>query len=338
MDAVGIIAARLAAADANATGGIRGKRLELVVVEEVHATLPQDAIVTAERLSADNRVIAVVGHQGSSMSLAASQVYNARQIVQLAPNSSTPLYTQAGPYSFRLVASDVHQAEFIASQIAALSPAPRIAMLYVNDDYGRALAGLVHTALRRGGTPLAYEAPYLEGEVQFTQSRDAILRSLAKVRPRLLIWIGQSQELVFLRAKLRQTLPRVQVLGSDAAFDGQPLSGLPEFDGDLMVRYVDITAPSQALRSVASRFASASGRPLTDGAALTYDAIGMVVAAMRSGATDREGIRRYLKSLALPGHSYSGITGRISLDDHGDARPSYVLFAVSAGGLRAVGR
>jgi branched-chain amino acid transport system substrate-binding protein len=334
----GVIGAQLAAADINAAGGINGRHLELVVVEENHATLPQDAIATADRLAADSRVLAVIGHHGSSESLAASQVYNARHIAQIAPNSSAPLYTQAGPYSFRLVASDVHQAEFIAARIAAMSPVPRIAMLYVNDDYGRALRGFVQAALRGAGTPAVYEAPFVEGEALFTASRDDILRSLKNARPDLLLWIGRAEELVLLRSRLRQELPDARVLGSDAALEGNTFPVVPAFAGDLMVSYVDITAPRPDLRNVASRFEAATGQPLTDAAALTYDAVGVVVAAMRAGASDREGIRRYLGSLALPGRVYSGITGEISLDANGDARPSYVLFEITVGGLRLVGR
>ena len=338
MTADGVIGAQLAAADINATGGIHGRRLELVVVEEGHAALPQEAIATAERLTADRRVLAVIGHRRSSSSLVASQVYNAGHLPQIAPNSSAPLYTQAGPYSYRLVASDVHQVAFIAARIAAMSPAPRIATLYVNDDYGRAFHGLLHAALRGAGTPPVYETPFLEGEARFTASRDDILRSLETAQPDLLLWLGRSQELVLLRSPLRLALPRVRVLGSDAALVGSSYSGRPDFAGDWMVSYVDSTAPRPELRSVAARFASVSGEALTDAAALTYDAIGVVAAALRAGASDREAIRHHLDSLSLPGRAYPGITGGISFDANGDARSSYVLFEITRGGMRPAGR
>ncbi len=337
MTADGVIGAQLAAADVNASGGIHGRHLELVVVEEGHAALPQKAIATAERLTADRRVLAVIGHRGSSSSLVASQVYNASRVPQIAPNSSTPLYTQAGPYSFRLVASDVHQVKFIATRIAALSPAPRIATLYVNDDYGRALHDLLHVALRAAGKQPVYEAPFLEGEKRFTANRDEILRALESTLPDLLLWLGRSQELVLLRSPLRLALPSVRVLGSDAALVGSSFAGLPVFAGDWMVSYVDSTAPRPALQSVAQRFTSASGGPLTDAAALTYDAVGVVAAALRAGASDREGIRRYLDSLTLQGPAYPGITGGIQFDANGDALPSYTLVEITPGGMRLAG-
>ena len=195
MDTDGMIGAELATADLNAAGGILGRPLELDIVEERHETTTREAIATAERLAADRRVLAVIGHHRSSVSLAASQVYNAGHLPQIAPNSSAPLYTLAGPYSYRLVASDVHQAEFIAARIAAMSPVPRIATLYVNDDYGRAFQGLLHGALREAGASPLYEAPFLEGEARLNLSRDDILRALDDIQPDLLIWIGAFEEL-----------------------------------------------------------------------------------------------------------------------------------------------
>lgn len=338
MTADGVIGAQLAAADINATGGIDGRTLELVVVEEQNATLPQEAITTAERMAADSRVLAVIGHHRSSVSLAASQIYNARRLAQIAPNSSAPLYTQAGPYSFRLVASDVHQAAFLAARIAGMSPVPRIAVLYVNNDYGRAFRGLLQAALREAGTPPVYEAPFLDGEARFTQHRDDLLRSLEGTRPDLLVWIGGAPELALLRSELREAHPRLRVLASDdVTGDGAAFARLRPVAGDLMVSYVDVTAARPALRRVASRFESVSGRPLTSAAALTYDAVSVVATAMRSGAADREGIRRYLESLSLPDRAYPGITGGIRFDVNGDGQPSYVLFEVAQGGLRLVG-
>ncbi len=331
----GVLAAQLAAEDVRAAGGIRGRPLELVLVEESHSDPPRQAIATAERLTPDPSVLAVIGHRGSSASLAASQVYNAGHLPQLAPTSTAPLYTQAGPYSFRLVASDVHQAEFIAARIALLSPAPRIAVLYVNDDYGRAFQGHLKKALAGGGIVPVFEAPYLEGDADFTARRDGILQALEKVQPDLLLWLGRSQELKLLRGELRSALPRVRILGGDAMADGS-YAGLPEFAGDWMVSLVDLTAPRTELQRFSARYEKVSGRALTDEAVLTYDAVGLIAAALRAGGAGREGIRSYLASMGTSDRAHPGITGGIQLDADGDARPAYALLEVTAGGWRGV--
>jgi branched-chain amino acid transport system substrate-binding protein len=329
------LGAVLAAQDINKAGGINGRQLELGIVDEGLTVYPQQALATAESLNADSRVVAVIGHGESGTSLVASQVYNARHLVQIAPNTSTPLYTAAGPYSFRLVASDEHQAAFIAARVQAMSPAPRLAILYVNDDYGRALRGGFRAALQKSGTAPVYDAPFLAGE-PFATGLDDLVGSIASANPDLLIWFGLPRELLLLRPKLRAALPHLRLFGSDATIGVQESSDLTSYNGDWLVSFTDLTADHPALRGVAARFLAQSGQPMSDGAALTYDAVGILAEALRSGASDREGIHKYLESAAASGHVFQGITGPISFDSNGDARPTYVMFEFTPGGLRRV--
>ena len=331
------LAAELAAEDVNAGGGINGRLLELEIVNEPPGVTPQDAITTAERLASDPGILAVVGHGGSSTSLAGSQVYNTRGVPQLAPTTSSPLYTQAGPFSFRLVASDEHQAEFIAAHVKTLTPQPSIGILYVNDDYGRALRGVLVEKLKRDGLPPAYDAPYMSGET-FAGSIDETVRALARARVGLVIWVGLSPELQQFRPVLRSRMPRARVLASDgASFIGTNADLVP-FAEDWLVAYADMSAQVPALQSVAARFALVSGRPLTDAAALTYDAVGIIAADMRAGALSRSRIQRALVARATAGAVYTGISGDISFDQNGDANPSYVMLRVGPSGARPVGR
>lgn len=330
------LGAVLAVEDINAAGGIDGRVLEAGIVDEPGQVTSRQAIATADSLARDPRILAVVGHGGSGTSLAASQVYNSRHIPQIAPNSSSPLYTNAGPYSFRLVASDVHQAEFMAAHIERTAPHARVAVLYVNDDYGRALYSALQNALRKSSAALVYDAPFINGEPFAINVRD-VVQSLADAAPDLLVWIGLPTELERLRGPLRAAMPRLHVLGSDGvSFLDSSVTDLRAFSGDMVVSYADMSAAKPALQSVAARFRPLSGRTLTDGAALSYDAVGILADAMRTGAHTREAIQRVLAGWGKTGHVYQGITGAIAFDDNGDALPSYVLMEVTASGMHRV--
>jgi len=330
------LGAVLAVEDINAAGGIGGRLLEVGIVTEPSLVTARQAIATADSLARDPQIVAVVGHGGSGTSLAASQVYNTRHVPQIAPNSSTPLYTDAGPYSFRLVASDVHQAQFMADYVARHAPRSRVAVLYVNDDYGRALNTALQTALHRTSASLVYEAPFINGE-PFAINVNDVIRSLTDAAPDLLVWIGLPTELERLRAPLRAAVPRLRVLGSDGISFLDPLTtDLRAFIGDIVVSYADMASTRPGLQSVAARFRPMSGRAISDGAALTYDAVGILAEAMRAGAHDREAIQRALAEWGRTGHVYEGITGAIAFDKNGDALPSYVLMEVTARGMRRV--
>jgi ABC-type branched-subunit amino acid transport system substrate-binding protein len=154
--------------------------------------------------------------------------------------------------------------------------------------------------------------------------------------PDIIVWIGLTPELQVIRPLLRRALPRARVLGSDGVSFIGATADLAPFEGDRLVALTDVHADRPALRSVDARFRPLSGRALTDAAALTYDAVGVLAEAMRSGDQTRAGILRSLEAGAASGRRYEGITGSIIFDRNGDARPAYVLLEIEAGSTRVV--
>src|SRR4051812_48378423 len=72
--------AQLAADQVNASGGILGKKVEIVPADD--AADPKRAITVANTLVSDG-IVAVVGHKDSGVSIPASAVYNAAGIVEI---------------------------------------------------------------------------------------------------------------------------------------------------------------------------------------------------------------------------------------------------------------
>ena len=325
----GVRAAELAVADLRAAGG---PRVELRALSGAFGSSAQIALQGAESLAVDPGVVAVVGHANSSASLAASQVYNARHIVQIAPTSTSPLYSQAGPYSYRLVGSDVHQAAFLVGRIARPA-AERLAIVYANDDYGRSLRGLVASELAARGGRLVYQGPYAERETDGGE----VVGALASARPTTLLWLGRSEFFARIADSLHRALPAVQVLASDGFGSQAVAQGHdPRFAGVRYVRLVDDNLP--ALRALRSRYGGVDGAAMTDQAAFTYDAVLLLGAAIRDVGPDREGIRRWLDQLGRGHAPFKGATGPISFTPDGDRAPSYVLVTASAGTAPRDGR
>ncbi len=330
-----VVAAQLAASEINATGGIQGHPLELRVIAGGSSTRASASLAAAEELSRDATVIGVVGHSNSSASLSAAQIYNARHVVQIAPTSSAPLLRQVGPYTFRLVPSDVHQARFLADQVTSGPAAPRTALFFVNDDYGRALHAEFRALLERAGVPLVYDAPYIHEEP--LPDPAATARRIAQERPELLVWIGRSSQLRQLLPELRLASPGIRILASDGIDEAMTYrneGGI--LDGVQYVSLVDTNAPRAALAELRTRFRSASGIPLTAEAAFTYDAVLFLASAARNAGIGREAIRDYLAGVGTRYPPYEGVTGTIAFDADGDPRPAYGLVEVTPAGPRIV--
>jgi len=108
----------------------------------------------------------------------------------------------------RLIASDIHQGVFLADYVLGLRPRPRIAVVYVNDDYGRALRSVLIERLRTAGISSLNDAAYAEGD-ELTDMR-VLVSTLVAVRPSLLIWIGRAREYAMIASELTTALQPLQ--------------------------------------------------------------------------------------------------------------------------------
>ena len=318
-------AARLAVAHDLAEGPIQG--FDTVMIDEGN-NRAAPAIEAAERLVAVKGIVAVVGHSNSAASLAAAPIYNSHEVVQVAPTASAVAYSEAGPFSFRLVPRDDRQGRFLAGHIGEMLPrGGRLAVFYVNDDYGRGLREAVLSNLDSARFPLALDAPHVEEDVQAAEIAYAA-RALGVARPDLVVWLARGTVLDQFIDGIRAAAPEVPILGGDATASvvGGPPGvtwGMVEF-----AAYLDMDR-TDALRTFGRQFRERFGRDATAADALTYDAARLLMSGIRSGARTGEDLRAFLNSLGRTRPPYPGITGEITFDDQGDIDRSYVLDTLS---------
>ncbi|MDB4882608.1 MAG: putative amino acid transporter substrate binding protein [Gemmatimonadetes bacterium] len=327
LDADGQRGATLAAQEVNERGGIDGHPIQLVRATGASSSYAREALAAAESLTSNHKLLAVVGHTNSGASLAASQIYNAQHVVQIAPTSTTPLYSRAGPYSFRMVASDVHQGAFLAEQVLAYGGAPRVGVLFVNDDYGRGLHDVLVNTLRSAGVQPVYDAPFATGDHK--SEFDGIVASLARARPRVLVWVGRSYQFRSVSVALRRALPSIVVLASDG-FGGPDLSldSLHVFDGVRYVRLFDFSRRNVELERLRRRYVSPGFPELTDQAVLSYDAVTLLAEAVRHAGPRREAIRDWLARVGNESPPFVGLSGPVAFPSGGDRAPAYFMEVV----------
>ncbi|MES2178657.1 MAG: branched-chain amino acid ABC transporter substrate-binding protein [Gemmatimonadota bacterium] len=309
----------------NARGGIDGHRLVIDTASGVGGTTARGALEAAEKFAADPRILAVIGHSNSGTSLAASQVYNTRHVVQISPAATSPLYSDAGPYSFRLVGSDVHQAAFLAGHIARSSAAPRAAIMYVNNDYGRPLHDAVVENLRTAGIVPVYVSPFAQRD----SAGDAeVLDALTRARPTVLMWIGRAFDLQRIARELRVRMPNLLVLASDAfPGGGARLDSAGLLDGVRHVRLLDLDRADTVLAGLRASYRK-DGRDINDQAVLSYDAVNLLAEAIRAMGPDRERIRVWVEQIGMARPVFAGISGSIAFGPQGDRQPQYFLYVI----------
>ena len=127
----------LAVDEVNATGGVLGRKLEIVVRDDNGS--PGDAVRVAEELISREKVAMLMGTFASNVGLAVADLANQRRIVFLAsePLTDKIVWENGNPYTFRLRASTFMQTAMLVPEAAKLGKR-RWAIVYPNYEYGQA--------------------------------------------------------------------------------------------------------------------------------------------------------------------------------------------------------
>ena len=135
---------QLAVDEINAAGGVLGKQVELVVYD--FRTREEDAVNAVRRMIEVDKVVAIVGANGSGINNATKSVVNALKVPQLGTVSTNPDVTvdpntgKAYPYSFRICFTDPYQGKLIAFFAANNLERMNAAILYdIGSDYSHGL-------------------------------------------------------------------------------------------------------------------------------------------------------------------------------------------------------
>jgi len=134
-----IKAAELVVKEINAKGGVMGKKVELMVEDDV--CKPEIAANTATKLVSQKADI-VLGHICSGATKAALGIYKDSNLIAMSPSATNPALTQSGDYPnfYRTIASDDAQARLEVDFALDTLKVKKIAVLHDKGDYGKGLA------------------------------------------------------------------------------------------------------------------------------------------------------------------------------------------------------
>lgn len=172
-------------AEANAAGGIAGRRLELVSRDDRYE--PEAAVANTQALIAEDRVFALIGEVGTPTSAAAEPIARAAGVPFIAPFTGAEfLRDPALTNVVNVRASYFEETETIVERLVADAGASRIAVLFQDDSYGRSGLAGVEQALARRGMTLAGAGAYLRN----TTAVKTALLALRGANPDAIIVIG----------------------------------------------------------------------------------------------------------------------------------------------------
>ncbi|MBN2396059.1 MAG: ABC transporter substrate-binding protein [Candidatus Atribacteria bacterium] len=173
--------ALLAVDEINAQGGLLGKPVELVVYD--FRTRAEDAVNAVRRMIEEDKVVAIVGSNGSGINIATAPVVNRLKVPQIGTVSTNPNVTvdakgNVYPYSFRVCFTDPYQGKLIAYFAAHDLKRMNAAILYdVSSDYSQGLREFFIDNYQQYGGKIVSDLGFRAGtdvdfRAQLTEIRD----------------------------------------------------------------------------------------------------------------------------------------------------------------------
>jgi branched-chain amino acid transport system substrate-binding protein len=158
----------LAVNEANAAGGIHGRKLKLVSYDDGGS--PQEALAAVRRLISQDRVFALAVGSTSGATLPVIPLINQAKIPFISGTSSNVrLLEPHSPYIFRGYPNDKWQGSRLADYVAEKGKSKRPGILYVTDDYGKgAFDVLVQRFKEKYGVSFVAAEQYNKGDQDFS--------------------------------------------------------------------------------------------------------------------------------------------------------------------------
>jgi branched-chain amino acid transport system substrate-binding protein len=318
---------RMAIEEINAAGGALGKPIELVTEDDRSVT--EEARTAAQKLLQRDPVVALLGEVASSRSLAAAPEAQRAQRPMISPGSTNPKVTEVGDYIFRACFIDPFQGAVMARFAVDELEAKRLAILFdFKQDYSVGLAEFFRETARKLGAELVADERYTSGDIEFR----AQLTTIRAAKPDAIFVPGYYTELGLIAKQARELGIDVPLLGGD----GWDSEKTIEIGGDAVEGYYFSThyaadSDNPRVQAFVKEFQAKYGATPDAMAALGYDTARILADALaRAGSTDGAPLRDAIAAT----NGFEGVTGKISMDEHRNARKDAVVLKIEGGKFR----
>ena len=312
-------AIKLATDETNQTGGINGKKIELVVEDDHSNTQEVPGIVT--KLIKEAKVDALLAEPVSTRAMVAAPIAQANQVVMISSASVKPELTMQGNYIFRACFISSAEGEAIA-KFAANKLNAKSAAIILDDknDYAVVLAGFFAESFKRLGGKIVSEQNYAASDRDIT----AQLETIKTAKPDIIFAPGFYTTAPLVARTVKRLAIKSTLIGSDGWDSPELLAGGAEpFAGVYFANHFWIGSNESHVRRFVKDYQTKYGAAPDAGAATAYDAAYLLFDAFkRAKSTDKTAVRNALATT----RDFPGVTGKITIDANRNAQaPVYML-------------
>ncbi len=299
---------RFAVKEINARGGILGKKIELLQIDNQSTALGSKL---AAQKAIELGVVAVIGPGWSSHSLGAAPVLQKAKIPMITPGATNPNVTLAGDYIFRACFTDQFQGEIMAAfAIEDLNAKTSVVLTNVGNIYSIGLANYFKNSFEKQGGKVIWEGDYAASDTNFS----AQLKKIKELKPDIIFVPGYDRDSGFIMKQARKIGVSAVFLGGDGWNSASMYKyGGDAINGNFFCSHWHKSNPRKISKDFVKRFEKEHGEFYV--APMGYDSVLLLESAIkRAKSTDSQKIQKAL----ITTKNFAGVTGNYTFDAKGD--------------------
>ncbi|HSR11178.1 MAG TPA: ABC transporter substrate-binding protein [Thermodesulfobacteriota bacterium] len=328
-------AVELAVKEVNDAGGIKGKKVELIVYDD--RLNPQEAVAVANKLIEKDKVAGVVSGSYSGPTRVTAPIFQKAGMPMVAGYAVHPDVTwdskakKENDFIFRNgFLAEIEGAaagEFAVKNMKA----KKISLIFMDNDFGRAISsGFADRAEKLGASILTRQMYKFPGEKDFRP----FLTRIKEGNPDLIFAAGYYNEAASIVRQSKELGIKAQIMGEEG-FDSPKFLEIagPAAEGVVIATNLDRDDPRPVVQNFLKNYRQAYGEDADMVGASSYDAFMVLVNAIREAGTDPKAIQKALASTK----DYNGLTGKISRFAQGEVVKPVQIQVVKDGKFRRMG-
>jgi branched-chain amino acid transport system substrate-binding protein len=320
------VATTLAIENINKNGGVKGRKLALVISDSKGDT--KQAVKVADKFVNDKNTLAVVGDYSSACCMVTAPIYEHKGhgMVQLSPSAGSKDFAGVNEYMFSIVGDKNDEATFIARElIGKYIGAKKLSIIYLDNDWGKNTTQIISNEWEA----MEYELTYCEGYKDGVEDFKDLLEEARKTKPQALCLVMYYNDLINILNQIKEMEWDIPVcnIGSGASQKTIEL-GNKDVEGVMTVTPFIVSAKDKEIYNLASEFEKRAGFKLNMKSACAYDAVFLIADAMENcEEVTRQGIANELAKIK----GFDGITGQITFNKNGGINRQYRIAKVVNG-------
>src|SRR5690349_17948897 len=316
---------KLAVKEINAGGGILGRKIEYTSLDT--QSQPQVAKALAQK-AIDQGAYVVMGPVFSGSILVSMAETRRAEVPNFTGGEAAAITQQGNPYIFRTSFTQTTAMPKVARYLKDTLKAKNVAIIWVNNDFGKGGLDTMKKALDTQGIKVAAEISTDPGQLDFS---GAVLKAKQANADALFVYTNEEEAARALRELRKQGYDKPIV--GETGLTSQKVIELAGDAATGAVAHVGLTAdaPDQGIRAFAAKFQKEYGYKPDHNGLKGYTGMYVVKAVTEKvGKFDPKAFAGAMHGVRLSAKDYPGILMDVSFDKNGDLdRESFMTKVVN---------